>query len=157
MFLRCAHDTSLYDENMECKQNNAKLFLNSCTWWLHLKSQGIKRIFSVRSRQPNNNSSLPSQVPGYSVEMWEKSLQDHEYPYGPVWKALFREGKYRDPERSPPAWVEHRLSGDIVCRWTQDEQPRGECMLAILYVTCSKFELRHTMKLPQNIDCQTLF
>lgn len=59
---------------------------------------------------------IAPRVPGYSVEMWEKSLQDYEYPYGPVWKELFKEGRYRDPEKSPPPWVEHRLSGDIVCR-----------------------------------------
>ncbi len=38
-------------------------------------------------------------MPGYSVEMWEKSLLDYEYPFGPVWKGLFREGKFREIAR----------------------------------------------------------
>lgn len=59
---------------------------------------------------------IAPKVPGYSVEMWEKSLLDYEYPYGPEWKKLFVDGKYRDPQTSPPPWVERRVSGDINMR-----------------------------------------
>lgn len=80
---------------------------------IHLHTLGIESF--LRNTEAYSNP-YTSQVPGYSVEMWEKSLLDYEFPYGPEWKKLFAEGKYRDPETSPPPWVEHRLSGDIILR-----------------------------------------
>ncbi|XP_071531045.1 mitochondrial enolase superfamily member 1-like [Panulirus ornatus] len=59
---------------------------------------------------------IAPKVPGYSTEMWEKTLQSYEYPYGSQWKELFKEGKYRDPRTCPPPWVEHREAGDITQR-----------------------------------------
>ncbi|XP_068226526.1 mitochondrial enolase superfamily member 1-like [Palaemon carinicauda] len=50
---------------------------------------------------------MPPLNAGYSVEMWEKSLMDYEYPYGPEWKKLFADGKYTDPRIAPTPVCEH--------------------------------------------------
>ncbi|XP_042233115.1 mitochondrial enolase superfamily member 1-like [Homarus americanus] len=67
-------------------------------------------------RKINHCHYLAPKVPGYSVEMWEKSLLDYEFPYGAKWNALFDEGRYKDPRKGPPPWVEHRVKGDIIHR-----------------------------------------
>lgn len=59
---------------------------------------------------------LAPKVAGYSVEMWEESLRKYEYPYGSEWKKLFASGHFKDPETSPPSWLEHRVKADIVYR-----------------------------------------
>ena len=42
-------------------------------------------------------SYFPPTSPGYGTEAKESSLNDYEYPNGPVWKELFGSGKYVDP------------------------------------------------------------
>uniref|UniRef100_A0A2P2I2Q3 Mitochondrial enolase superfamily member 1 n=1 Tax=Hirondellea gigas TaxID=1518452 RepID=A0A2P2I2Q3_9CRUS len=45
-----------------------------------------------------NSHYMPHRTPGYSVEMHDKSLQAYEFPYGPAWKELYKQGgKYKDP------------------------------------------------------------
>lgn len=51
---------------------------------------------------------MPPEIPGYSVEMWEKTLMNYEYPYGPEWKKLYDQGDYKDPKTWAPSWIEHR-------------------------------------------------
>lgn len=50
---------------------------------------------------------MPPISAGYSVEMWEKTLMDYEYPYGPEWKKLFANGSYVDPSAAPTPVCEH--------------------------------------------------
>lgn len=64
----------------------------------------------------HNCHYLAPKVPGYSVEMWERSLQAYEYPYGSEWNKMFAEGTFKDPRATPPPWVEHRQDGDITHR-----------------------------------------
>lgn len=59
---------------------------------------------------------LAPKVPGYSVEMWEKTLMEYEYPYGSEWNKMFTEGKFLDPRTRPPPYVEHRAKADITLR-----------------------------------------
>ena len=39
-----------------------------------------------------------AQDPGYSVEMFPASLDEHEYPNGPLWQKLFASGQFKAPE-----------------------------------------------------------
>ena len=41
-------------------------------------------------------STVP-QAAGYSTELREESVRDHEYPAGPVWQDLFEQGKFSRP------------------------------------------------------------
>ncbi|XP_047737209.1 mitochondrial enolase superfamily member 1 [Hyalella azteca] len=52
---------------------------------------------------------FPPKIPGYSVEMWAKSLQDYEYPAGPAWKKLYAEGKFPDPAMEKCPLVERPI------------------------------------------------
>ncbi|XP_076817035.1 mitochondrial enolase superfamily member 1-like [Clavelina lepadiformis] len=45
--------------------------------------------------QVNNMAYMPPQNPGYSTEMKQSSLDNHDFPNGKVWDKLIREGKFK--------------------------------------------------------------